>query len=1786
MSVLNLLNSQSLKQTLLWTTLFAGLPLLAQSFVYETSYELSASGDFDGDGLEDLLVVDRETGYFRIGYGDASSDFMWSELRASGVEQVTALSVGKLISPSFDSIAITAPENNRVHVISANNRLVPSMPEPVYTSGIGTNMALAAHFTGSALDDLIIGTIWNDLPNTSQWHSFEQTGSSFASIGNFNEGPAARGNKILLQTSGSYDKAALMVRGTSSDTFYVFDLASGFNPATPLIAQGGLPTNSDYAMGFFDTSGYAHLLFFQPGTTQLRVRAINPSGPGYSLGPEVIYAVPNPIDTVFTLPNPGGPDRLIILFNMGSSASVFDFNGSTTPINVQTLTPPNPSDRLIGAPALSNGQFLLLSADGDGMRTSNAQVFEYDGSSYQALNSWDLQEANPGAAAANVLLFQGEPFVNENATLVRAMQAGQWSTDIDLSGSNVVTTSERFLSSVDGLGDPASLNLGAKMAGEDHSLPSQYRDNIAIHSFVRAEGVRVQDFTITPASGSFQTAVKIDFQPTPPPSTVYYRINGGAWTVFTGAFLIFENSAIDYYALVSGQQTVVRHANYTFTLPPDQQDSDGDGVPDYVELGFPPAGIDPNGGADTDGDGFSDLEELVLGSDPTDDGSTPNGWQPTDATPRPTINQNASFIAEITPRPYDGSVPAEAYAAANTPVTAYDLLGNVLGSERVGHDPNKINGLKVWFRADSLAYQDGQAVKTWEDSSNFNHHVSQNNLTQRPTYKANALNGQPAVRFDGNDVLISDLELEFEDFTIFAVFKDDANLRNSERLLDHNRTSGFWLGRAATGGSQWGGGVQQPAPPFGIYSNFTTGNVHTMTAMRNGTTFTLYRNGVQVGTQAVSSSITALAKLAVGGKADGTTLSEWLNGDLGEIMIYNRALSSDEQAKLNQHFRIKYGNDTPIATLNGLALSSDYQLMTVGTDTHYHIETSNPDTLLGRELYKALPLPDQTAASVGYTYSGGSLSSEALAWISNAQATYLGAGTTTVTEELRHFDSLASLLLERRLASILLARGDIDSKYITLFPSRPQDEGRIVLSKQQLLDLRTRRTGIDDGFSLVDMLATINNQLAVSTDPNILQLKTITTAIYDISSRLHNSPPQSFGLPIDILRDFLQEGSMDIAYRAEAGFSYTQLDQALQGAASIMSMLGDRPVETLRLRLTPTTLTGPCTTLETDDAIPVSKSLFDTQNQPYDLLQAGGFNLQPGVVFEVIAYTDSTAAACSGEDVLEVISIQIVELPPPSLSKHETLKPRPPVKPAGNNAFTRVSPRPSNNGHNSNTTPPSKPTRSLYRTHVERLGEEAVATIGDWWQEDTAIVANGGRGIARFELETTVADMFRLELEGNGDQDTNQVFHVRIRLNDEELGRFALHSANAKPGFLHLETPWLPADKHRLELFWDDTPKSDPFQIQAVRLQQKMGKDSNGDGVKDWVAAKLYQDNDIDLAPMRSQVSPATIEGRGQYLSMMFIDGNITPQPGPNHTWSAQIPLSPLEPTDANVYFQNGVLKETRTILWEPTNVLNNQDMVLRRGDALLLMAKTDQSSQGQMTLHVDGESFRSTLEKPVVYRFETPGTFKLEGLFIDRNGKVTKGQMVVTVLNDHFGQAPAVWVGNTRHWDVPAFGPNIQLETSKNLQLEEVAYLPKGGRRLNLSMEHAQTEYVVARIAQTGAILAVVPIQGFEVKTALDTYVRLVDTFEDGSQLVGIGIIASPIPKQVAVKLTIFVSGVTFEDGSIRKTLTAEDFDELGMVEVRFNRAANSKTAVCHVTEAYQGFVSIGTVEQLREKR
>src|ERR1035441_4902020 len=72
------------------------------AFVYETGAEFLTAGDFNGDGVADVLVLDKLTGNARVGYANTSGVLIWSAPLVTGVEDASGCAVGRLLQPTRD----------------------------------------------------------------------------------------------------------------------------------------------------------------------------------------------------------------------------------------------------------------------------------------------------------------------------------------------------------------------------------------------------------------------------------------------------------------------------------------------------------------------------------------------------------------------------------------------------------------------------------------------------------------------------------------------------------------------------------------------------------------------------------------------------------------------------------------------------------------------------------------------------------------------------------------------------------------------------------------------------------------------------------------------------------------------------------------------------------------------------------------------------------------------------------------------------------------------------------------------------------------------------------------------------------------------------------------------------------------------------------------------------------------------------------------------------------------------------------------------------------------------------------------------------------------------------------------------------------------------------------------------------------------------------------------------------------------------------------------------------
>jgi hypothetical protein len=166
-------------------------------------------------------------------------------------------------------------------------------------------------------------------------------------------------------------------------------------------------------------------------------------------------------------------------------------------------------------------------------------------------------------------------------------------------------------------------------------------------------------------------------------------------------------------------------------------------------------------------------------------------------------------------------------------------------------------------------------------------------LTNGPTFSG--LNGGTIV-FDGVDdfIDVSSISSISGDFTVGIWFYTTATSDiYYRRLIDFDYITGFWLGRYASS-DNWGGGIIEPNSPYGIYLPFTNGQWHYLVSIRNGSTHTLYGDGITSTTSNTVSTgnLSSATKLKIASQPTGS--NQFFNGRIAQVQLYNRALTQQE----------------------------------------------------------------------------------------------------------------------------------------------------------------------------------------------------------------------------------------------------------------------------------------------------------------------------------------------------------------------------------------------------------------------------------------------------------------------------------------------------------------------------------------------------------------------------------------------------------------------------------------------------------------------------------------------------------------------------------------------------------------------------------------------------------------------------------------------------------------------------------------------------------------------------
>ena len=233
-------------------------------------------------------------------------------------------------------------------------------------------------------------------------------------------------------------------------------------------------------------------------------------------------------------------------------------------------------------------------------------------------------------------------------------------------------------------------------------------------------------------------------------------------------------------------------------------------------------------------------------------------------------------------------------------------------------------GLLAWYETVleksflEIEQEDMSPISKWLDlntGSSVKFDLTQTTGSNRPTYVSKGINDLPSLEFLGNNYLEIPYHANLNpvSFSIFivAVIKNLPSSQVSTILCNNNSNRGFIVN------SFLNGSVPNYQVGLGDNSTLTTLNLNSsnnsfnkadiISIIHSGSTLTSFHNGNTSSTPNNNFAINLDKKLTIGVNNCNMSLSNFLQGQIGEIIIFERNLKSEERVAIEKYLARKWG---------------------------------------------------------------------------------------------------------------------------------------------------------------------------------------------------------------------------------------------------------------------------------------------------------------------------------------------------------------------------------------------------------------------------------------------------------------------------------------------------------------------------------------------------------------------------------------------------------------------------------------------------------------------------------------------------------------------------------------------------------------------------------------------------------------------------------------------------------------------------------------------------------------
>lgn len=232
--------------------------------------------------------------------------------------------------------------------------------------------------------------------------------------------------------------------------------------------------------------------------------------------------------------------------------------------------------------------------------------------------------------------------------------------------------------------------------------------------------------------------------------------------------------------------------------------------------------------------------------------------------------------------------------------------------------PDSISGLSLWLTAGSGITTSGSLVTGWADQSGNGNDAYILNSGEEPVFVSSAINGLPAISFDGATQIMQiddSSSLDIAALSVFIVTAKDGNGAGNDVIFIKNgdtTSDSAVYGLVAKSFQNWmasydaGGGWSDKDSYFTINNNT---NFHIIGyKIDNSTSFSFQDNSAPNNLSATGTIPTTDGSIQIGGynQSFDNPSGEFFYGKIAEFIIYDNAISESNRLGLFSYLNNKY----------------------------------------------------------------------------------------------------------------------------------------------------------------------------------------------------------------------------------------------------------------------------------------------------------------------------------------------------------------------------------------------------------------------------------------------------------------------------------------------------------------------------------------------------------------------------------------------------------------------------------------------------------------------------------------------------------------------------------------------------------------------------------------------------------------------------------------------------------------------------------------------------------------